>query len=46
MNNTKRIICYLTNEQHETLRTLAFNTRLPITEHIRKAVNEYLKHQK
>lgn len=41
----KQVKTYLTEEQHEALRKLAFETRLSIAEHIRKAVDMYLESQ-
>ena len=34
---------YLTKQQYETLRKLAFDTRRPAAEHIRQAIDEYLE---
>ena len=39
----KRIPVILDDKQHETLRKLAFDTKLSISEHIRRAIDEYLK---
>lgn len=36
----------LTPEQHEALRQLAFNTKVSTSEHIRRAVTEYLNKEK
>ena len=33
----------LTAEQHEALRVLSFNTKISSSEHIRRAIDEYLK---
>lgn len=40
--NMKRIPVMLDEKQHEILRKLAFDTKLSISEHIRRAVDEYL----
>lgn len=42
---TKTLI-RLTPEQYETLRRLSFDTKTPIAEHIRRAVDEYLAKEK
>ena len=42
---TKTLI-RLTPEQYENLRRLSFDTKIPIAEHIRRAVDEYLAKEK
>ncbi len=39
----KRIPVLLDDETHEELRKLAFDTRISISEHIRRAVKKYLQ---
>lgn len=41
-----RINVQVTKEQNEELRKLAFDTRLSVAEHIRRAVEEYLSNLK
>lgn len=42
---TKTLI-RLTPEQYETLRRLSYDSKTPIAEHIRRAVDEYLANEK
>lgn len=42
----KPIKTYITDEQHEALRKLAYETKQSIAEHIRIALDLYLKQQK
>ena len=39
----KRIPVLISEEAHESLRKLSFDTRLSIVEHIRRAIDDYLK---
>lgn len=39
----KKTMVYLEEEQHEALRILAFETKVTMSEHIRQAIDEYLK---
>lgn len=39
----KRIPVLLDEEDYEKLRKLAFDTRLPMAEHVRQALREYLR---
>ncbi|WP_429850826.1 ribbon-helix-helix protein, CopG family [Brevibacillus porteri] len=41
----KAVKTYLTEEQHEALRKLAFESKQSIAEHVRKAVELYLTQQ-
>jgi predicted DNA-binding protein len=38
----KKTMIYITKEQHEALRTLAFETKLTMSDHIRQAIDAYL----
>ncbi|PSK13428.1 ribbon-helix-helix protein, CopG family [Brevibacillus sp. NRRL NRS-603] len=42
----KPVKTYITDEQHESLRKLAFETKQSIAEHVRIALDLYLKQQK
>jgi len=42
----KRVNLYITDEQHELLKRLHKNTGLRISEHIRKALDEYFQRNK
>jgi len=39
----KKTMIYLTDEQHEALRKLAYETKITMSEHIRQALEAYLK---
>lgn len=45
MVDQKRIPVLLTEEQHEALRKLSYETRESMSEIIRKAIDAYLKNQ-
>jgi len=39
----KELLVRLEDEQYETLRKLAFNTKISMAEHIRRALRKYLE---
>lgn len=39
----KKTMIYLEDDQHEALRKLAFDTKLTMAEHIRRAIKYYLE---
>jgi len=41
----KELLIRLEDEQYETLRKLSFNTKISMAEHIRRALEKYLKEE-
>ncbi len=41
--NVKQVLVYLTHEQHEKLQKLKEKTGAPVSEIIRRAIDQYLK---
>ena len=46
MTEQKRIPVLVATAEYEALRKLAYETRLSMSEHIRRAISEYLKEVK